>query len=101
MLENRYENYSDWDLRTLEVVPFLKAVPLSMLLSLPIGIFLTKNIVLWLIIGALVGVVVACEEIFEKRSKQGQININNNVNENPEKNSQPANSHSREGGAST
>lgn len=66
MAENKYKSYGDWDLRTLDVVPFLKAVPLCMLLSLPVGIWLTNNIALWLVIGALVGVVVACEEIFEK-----------------------------------
>ncbi len=68
--EVRYKEYGDWDVRQLELIPFLKAVPLCMLLSLPIGIWLTKNSVLWLVIGALVGVVVACEEIYEKRNFQ-------------------------------
>jgi len=81
MLENEYKDYSDWDLRTLELVPFVKAVPLCMLLSLPISVFLTKNIILWLIIGALVGVVVACEEIFEKRISQSNSEINSQQGE--------------------
>lgn len=67
MLEQEYINYSNWDVRQLDARTFLKTIPLCMLLALPVGIWLTNNILLWLLIGALVGVVVGCESIWEQR----------------------------------
>lgn len=79
MLEQEYTNYSNWDVRQLDAKAFLKAIPLCMLLALPVGIWLSNNIILWLVIGALVGVVVGCESTLEQRliNKKEDINYLN------------------------